>query len=340
MAKITVVIATYNRPEILKVAIKSIFLQTYSNWKILVIGDNCDAETKKAVSSLNDSRVQYINLPRNTGTQSGPNSVGIALAETEYIAFLNQDDVWLQDHLQHAMECLEKSKGDFFVGKCGFTKRSFDPETLDSPIFFFVHPNIRKADMSFDKDHLMFESASSWVIKTSQAKKIGFWKHPTEIQRPNLQNWVIRAWRKNTKFVFGEKITALFIPNWIPKPTQTLYSLDDACHVKVLELLTGKNPDQVRKFIFASLEKTGESLDMGCKVLKDYPSIFRKILINKFTKWMCKNFGFDTFEIFYTVMGLKKGRDMNTITMNRVGRPLPEKVDMTWLLNELKYDSK
>lgn len=334
------VIATYNRPDILKVAIESVMLQTFSDWKLLVIGDHCNIETENAVTSFNNPRIQYINLPRNTGTQSGPNSVGIALTETEYIAFLNQDDVWLQDHLEHAIEVLEKSKRDFFVGKCGFTRRSFNPENLDSPIFFFVHPDNRTADMSFDKDHLMFESASSWVIKTPHAKKIGYWKHPFEIQRPNLQNWVIRAWRKKTKFVFGEKITVLFIPNWIPKPTQTLYSLNAACHVKILNLLKEKNPNRFREFISTSLENTGEFLDMGCKVLKDYPSIFRKILINGFTKWMCKNIGFDSYEIFYTLMGLKKGRTMNTVTMSRLGRLLPEKVDINWILNELNLNYK
>jgi len=44
--KVTVVISTYNRSEVLKIAIKSVILQTFSNWKILVIGDNCDHETE------------------------------------------------------------------------------------------------------------------------------------------------------------------------------------------------------------------------------------------------------------------------------------------------------
>ncbi|MFB3056307.1 MAG: glycosyltransferase family 2 protein, partial [Ignavibacteriaceae bacterium] len=77
--KVTIVISTYNRPDVLSVAIKSVILQTFSNWKILVIGDHCNQETEKAVTSFNDSRIHYINLPHRVGTQSGPNSVGIAL---------------------------------------------------------------------------------------------------------------------------------------------------------------------------------------------------------------------------------------------------------------------
>ncbi len=155
-AKVTIVISTYNRPDVLRVAIKSVILQTFSNWKILVIGDHCNQETEKAVTSFNDARIKYINLPHRIGDQSGPNSAGIALAMTEYTAFMNQDDVWLQDHLGHAIETLEKTKSDFFIGKCGFSHHSITGFNLKKPIFYFVSPDNRTADMSFDKDNILF----------------------------------------------------------------------------------------------------------------------------------------------------------------------------------------
>ena len=133
--KVTIVIATYNRPDVLRIAIQSIILQTFSEWKILVIGDNCEEETEKAVNSFQDSRIRYINLPDRIGTQSGPNSVGIALAKTKYIAFMNHDDIWLQDHLEYGITTLEETKSDFFIGKCCLAQQKFSKENFEKPKF-------------------------------------------------------------------------------------------------------------------------------------------------------------------------------------------------------------
>ena len=333
-AKVTIVISTYNRPDVLRVAIKSVILQTFSSWKILVIGDHCNQETENAVASFNDSRIQYINLPQRTGAQSGPNSVGIALACTEYIAFMNHDDVWLQDHLEYALETLEKTNKDFFIGKCAFTHRSqFTLGDLKIPKFYFASPDNRTADMSFDKINIVFESVSSWVIKTTHAKKIGYWKDSREIHRPSLQNWIIRAWRNKTKFVFGDKITVLNISTHQTKTSKTLYSTKSLVHIYILNLLENENPDLVRKFVEKSLEHNKEYIDIECKVLENYPKVFRKILINKFTKGVCKYTGIDSFEIFYTFVGLEKGRHMKQLSVDRTGESLPEKINIKKIID-------
>jgi len=338
-AKVTIVISTYNRPDVLSVAIKSVILQTFSNWKILVIGDNCDQETEKAVTSFNDSRIQYINLPHRVGTQSGPNSVGIALAMTESTAFMNQDDVWLQDHLEHAIETLEKTKSDFFIGKCAFTHRSqITIGDLHIPKFYFVNPDKRTADMVFDKINIVFESTSSWIVKTMHAKRIGYWKDSREIHRTSLQNWMIRAWRNKTRFVFGDKITVLNISAHKTKTVKTLYAAKSLVHLHVLYLLENQNPHSIRKLVEKSLEHYDEHVDIETTVLKNYPNVFRKILINKFTKIICKYTGLDSFEIFYTFIGFEKGRHMKELSIDRIGEPLPEKVDIKMVIDKVNLD--
>jgi len=338
-AKITIVISTYNRPDVLRVAIKSVILQTFSNWKILVIGDHCNQEIEKAVTSFNDARIKYINLLHRVGDQSGPNSVGIALAMTEYTAFMNQDDVWLQDHLEHAIETLEKTKSDFFIGKCGFAHHSkFTVGNLKKPIFYFVSPDNRTADMSFDKDNILFETASSWIIKTTHAKRIGYWKDSREIHRPQLQNWVIRAWRKKTKFVFGDKITVLKIYTHQTKTSKTRYSVKGLAHIYILDLLENQNSDSVREFVDNSIEHNKEPVNTETKVLQKYPKVFRKILFNRFTKSVCKYTGLDSYEIFYTLLGFEKGRFMKTTSIERTGKPLPEKVDIKMVIDKVNLD--
>jgi len=337
-AKVTIVISTYNRPDVLSVAIKSVILQTFSNWKILVIGDHCNQETEKVVTSFNDSRIQYINLPHWVGSQSGPNSVGIALAMTEYTAFLNHDNVWLQDHLEHAIETLEKTKSDFFIGKCGVAHQSMARSNSNKPKFYFVTPDNRTADMVFDKTVSLFEPVSLWIIKTTHAKRIGYWKDYRETHRSPSINWVIRAWRKKTKFVFGDKITVLAIDNIPTKTSKTIYSQKGLAQSYILDLLENQNSDSVREFVNKSIEHNKEPVDIETRFLKPYPKVFRKILINRFTKSVCKYTGLDSYEIVYTLVGLEKGHFMKKFEVYRIGKPLPEKVDIKMVIDKINLD--
>ena len=355
MPKVTIVISTYNRPDVLLVAIKSVVLQTFSDWKILIIGDNCDQQTEKALSSFNDTRITYINLPHRVGDQSGPNSVGIALATTKYIAFMNQDDVWLQDHLEYAIETLEKTKSDFFIGKSAFARNSKITKNMMEPIFDFVSPDYRTPDMSYDKDFNFFESVSSWVINANEAKRIGYWKQPREIHRMPIQNWVMRAWRKKTKFIFGNRFTVLNLyPNL---KTKNRYSVKSLEHVFILDLLENNNPDFIRKFAEDSFERNKtpsttehnedfplltlefKSLKLKIpklKIKRKYNQIVMKILLSRFAKNLFKYTGFDSYEIFFTLLRSEKGKDFKIFSVARTGKPLPKKVEIKMVIDEVK----
>ena len=78
--RVTVIIATYNWANVLPYSIGSVLDQTFTDFELLVIGDGCSDESGKVVEEIEDARVQWHNLPANTGHQSGPNNLGIDLA--------------------------------------------------------------------------------------------------------------------------------------------------------------------------------------------------------------------------------------------------------------------
>lgn len=96
---VTVIIAAYNRSEVLRHALASALSQTYRRLEILVIGDACTDDSGDVVESFRDPRVTWINLPANTGSQWGPNQAGLDRACGELIAYLGQDDLWRRDHV-------------------------------------------------------------------------------------------------------------------------------------------------------------------------------------------------------------------------------------------------
>ena len=117
---ITVVVATYNRAIVLARSLRTVIAQTRQDWTALVIGDACTDATSQAISDLGDDRIRFVNLPNRFGEQAGPNSVGMALAETPYVAFLNHDDYWFPDHLERAVDTLRQEGRDLFWSRTAF----------------------------------------------------------------------------------------------------------------------------------------------------------------------------------------------------------------------------
>lgn len=95
---ISVIIPTYNRPIYLVDAIASAVNQTYQNIEIIV-SDDCSVENPQSiVDSFKDSRIRFRRNSSNLGVALNVPSA-IQEAQGEYIATLNDDDVWHKDFL-------------------------------------------------------------------------------------------------------------------------------------------------------------------------------------------------------------------------------------------------
>lgn len=105
--RVTVIIATYNWSTVLPYAIDSVLGQTMRDFELLVVGDGCTDDSEQVVAGIKDPRVRWINLPENTGHQTGPNNRGLQEARGEFIAYLGHDDLWLSHHLQCTTDALE-----------------------------------------------------------------------------------------------------------------------------------------------------------------------------------------------------------------------------------------
>ncbi|MBU0577754.1 glycosyltransferase family 2 protein [Patescibacteria group bacterium] len=206
-ALVTVIIATYNRPDVLSTAIRSVQSQTIKDWVCYVIGDGCSQSTQDLMDRIDDDRVFYYNNPFRYGEQAGGNSIGMALAETEYIAFLNHDDLWTPNHLEVAISSLKNNNTDFYIGRAAMSRLVEN----GVPKFKMVNPVNRKPYYGFLAHYMLSEPVSSWVLKTDKAMEIGYWKRKIELYRSSAQEYIMRAWRKRIKFDYGKKITSAYL---------------------------------------------------------------------------------------------------------------------------------
>ena len=98
--EISVVIPTYNRYEVLKRALISVYAQRHQPKEVIVIDDGSIDETSKIINQFPDIKYFYQN---NSGVSSARN-LGIKKAKFEWIAFLDSDDEWYEDKLQEHLE--------------------------------------------------------------------------------------------------------------------------------------------------------------------------------------------------------------------------------------------
>lgn len=100
--EITVVIPTYNREDLISRSIDSIIAQESEECKILVVDDCSTDGTGRIIHTYEEKygdRVKYYRLDKNSGPAAARN-MGARLAETEWIAFNDSDDVWHKDKLK------------------------------------------------------------------------------------------------------------------------------------------------------------------------------------------------------------------------------------------------
>ncbi|TWB86892.1 glycosyltransferase involved in cell wall biosynthesis [Bradyrhizobium macuxiense] len=110
---ISVIIPTYNRPHLLNAALQSVHRQAYQDTEIIVINDGgCRVEDVTS-SWTGRLRIKLYNLPGRSGASHARN-VGVEHAGGKYIAFLDDDDLFLKNHLQAAHHLLEREHLQFF----------------------------------------------------------------------------------------------------------------------------------------------------------------------------------------------------------------------------------
>ncbi len=105
MAKVSVIIPTYNRAEYVTQAIDSVLAQTYTDYEIIVVDDGSTDKTREVLEPYMD-KITYI-YQENIGVSVARNR-GIKAAKGDWIAFLDSDDEWLPGKLAVQIRAVER----------------------------------------------------------------------------------------------------------------------------------------------------------------------------------------------------------------------------------------
>src|SRR5699024_12063501 len=88
--------------------------QTYENWEMIIVDDDSSDNTADIINNyrINDNRIRYYKLDKNSGAAVARNKA-VELANGEYLAFLDSDDIWYSNKLSKQIEFMDKNNYSF-----------------------------------------------------------------------------------------------------------------------------------------------------------------------------------------------------------------------------------
>lgn len=105
---VSIIMPSWNTDRFIKASIDSVLAQTYTNWELLIVDDCSTDKTDEVISSYKDDRIKYFKNLKNSGAAFTRNRA-MREAQGEWIAFLDSDDLWAPEKLEHQIKFMEKN---------------------------------------------------------------------------------------------------------------------------------------------------------------------------------------------------------------------------------------
>ena len=166
---ISVIIPTYNCGAFIKEALDSVFVQTFTDYEVIVVDDGSTDNTRGVVDRFGE-KVRYI-YQENKGVSAARNT-GIKNAQGRFIAFLDADDIWLPKKLELQMKAMSESDSIGIVA-CGlFCIRGKD--NIEKEVIPKNYPNKNQLiqELCCDPD-VFFGAGSSVLVRRECFQKLG-----------------------------------------------------------------------------------------------------------------------------------------------------------------------
>ncbi len=128
---VSVIIPTYNRGAIIEKSIRSVLNQTYKDFELIIVDDGSSDNTREVVEAIGDERIKY-HYQQNAGASAARNA-GIMLAQYDYIAFQDSDDIWHEDKLEKQMNAFENASSRVGIVYSSYTLHAPNGDTVEYP---------------------------------------------------------------------------------------------------------------------------------------------------------------------------------------------------------------
>lgn len=249
--KVSVIIPTYNRGNIIENSITSVLNQTYKNLEVLIIDDGSTDNTEEIIHKIEDKRIKYIKIKENLGGSNARN-IGIKKATGRFISFQDSDDTFYPNKLEFQINNMINKNSNLDFCKINVI--------FNSSYHHFVPNNFQEKNIFRGKflEELInngnFISTQSIVVKKKFIEKYLF-----DINMPRLQDY--------------ELILRMFPKVKLSYTNEVLVDL----HIQKDSLQVSKN--KLKKAIYILLNK---NFNFNHKQKKQFSDYLKQILKGRF----------------------------------------------------------
>ncbi|WP_137972829.1 glycosyltransferase [Pseudomonas sp. F(2018)] len=159
----SIILTTYNRPDLLRDALSSVGRQTLQDFEVILINDN--GEPVEHLLADYDFPISYIRQGRNRGLSAARNA-GLKQARGRYVVYLDDDDIYLPNHLAVLAEAFEQHPQSVV-----YTGVEYVSERLEGGRRVELGRNQPFQHEVFDRDRLF---AQNYI-------PVNTWAHPREM---------------------------------------------------------------------------------------------------------------------------------------------------------------
>ncbi|MDO9045721.1 MAG: glycosyltransferase [Methanobacteriaceae archaeon] len=281
--KVSIIMPTYNRANIIKRAIDSILNQTFDNYEIIIIDDGSNDKTECLINEYYDTYlkkgiIRYFKQ-KNKGVSAARNN-GLSKANGSIIAYLDSDNCWFETYLERMVYALDESNSNTAYSVIqinnGFTNQKY------------------LRDVQYNRNQILkgnFIDLNIFVHKKFLYQQLGGFNESLK----RLVDWdlILRYTRLNKPYFVNEILAKYYLNN----------ALNNISHTINLE----ENLLKIQKLhINEAIEKGIDKLRIGYFLWK-FPTSAQTSLINEI-KWLVKN-NFDII-IFYKERGNEEKLDL------------------------------
>ncbi|WP_298287540.1 glycosyltransferase family A protein [uncultured Lutibacter sp.] len=202
---VSVIIPTYNRASYLRETLNSVVNQSYSNIEIIVVDDGSPNDDSKLICTQFE-KVTYIKI-NNSGGPAKPRNIGIKKAKGKYLAFIDDDDLWIPSKIEEQVKVLEKHSDFGLVhGYCQIinSEGNLTENIIGKP----GSSNVKHGVVSFKMIGSWTLMTSSVLIRKKLIDKIGFFNEKMPPAGEDVEYWVRCSFQ--TKFFDIQKVVVWY----------------------------------------------------------------------------------------------------------------------------------
>ncbi len=230
--EVDIILPNYNSFEYIDETIQSIINQNFVNWKLIIVDDFSDVETRKKIKKYEKlKKIKIYWLKKNRGAAYCRN-LAINRSNSKYLAFIDSDDVWEKNKLKLQVQYMKKNNYDFtytYYKTFGHKLKKISPPIKFNFDSFIKNTSIATSTMVIKRKlvkNVKFTDTTiceDYYFKCKILKKIKFayclknYLTNYRIRKKSLQSnklknfyWIWKINYKYNKLNFFENLNSLF----------------------------------------------------------------------------------------------------------------------------------